>query len=363
MIRVAMLSFWHVHGKDYARETEEHPDTEIVAVWDEDPERGQAEASKRSVPFYENLDDLLAQPDIDGVVVTAPTRMHHAVMTAAARAGKHIFTEKVIAATLREAEDILNEVKRAGVTFVVAMRRLPMASTLAVKSVIEQGLVGEPTQVLVRDSHSGILPTKDHPNGMLSDEFLDPALAQGGVLIDLCHSVYLTRYFLGRPESITASFGYVTGRNVEDNAVLTMQHANGSIGVAHAGYVTCAAPFNIEVHGTEGSVLYNESGIGEFMVRRAKGMQPSANYADTGPDGKLYVLSTHFDGVDWIIQEIPTEVTPTPFYQWVDHIQKGTSADENIEIGMDLTALIEAAYTSVATGQAVRLDDLAGAES
>ena len=125
MIRVAMLSFWHVHGKDYARETEEHPDTEIVAVWDEDPKRGQAEASKRNVPFYENLDDLLAQPDIDGVVVTAPTSMHHEVMTAAARAGKHIFTEKVIAATLREAEDILNEVKRAGVTFVVAMRRLP----------------------------------------------------------------------------------------------------------------------------------------------------------------------------------------------------------------------------------------------
>ena len=131
---------------------------------------------------------------------------------------------------------------------------------------IEQGLVGEPTQVLVRDSHSGILPTKDRPNGMLSDEFLDPALAQGGVLIDLCHSVYLTRYFLGRPESITASFGYVTGRNVEDNAVLTMQHANGSIGVAHAGYVTCAAPFNIEVHGTEGTIVFDQERLNEIQL-------------------------------------------------------------------------------------------------
>ena len=44
MIRVAMLSFWHVHGKDYARAAEQNPGTEIVAVWDEVPERGRAEA-------------------------------------------------------------------------------------------------------------------------------------------------------------------------------------------------------------------------------------------------------------------------------------------------------------------------------
>jgi hypothetical protein len=52
MIRVAMLSFWHVHGKDYAKLAEEHPDTEIVAVWDENPERGGAEAAERNVPFF-----------------------------------------------------------------------------------------------------------------------------------------------------------------------------------------------------------------------------------------------------------------------------------------------------------------------
>ena len=46
MIRVAMLSFWHVHGKDYAHLAEACPDTEIAAVWDENPERGQAEAAQ-----------------------------------------------------------------------------------------------------------------------------------------------------------------------------------------------------------------------------------------------------------------------------------------------------------------------------
>lgn len=356
MIRVAMLSFWHVHGKDYAREAEEHPDTQIVAVWDEVPERGQSEAQQHGVPFYENLDDLLAQPDIDGVIVDAPTRMHLDVMVAAARAGKHIFTEKVIAATLRDAEAIIHEVERAGVKFVVAMRRLPLASTRAIKAIIDDGLIGDLTLVSVRDSHSGVLPSEERPRGFLSDSFLDPDLAQGGVLIDMCHPVYLTRYFLGRPESVSATFGYVTGRSVEDNAILTMRTSAGAIGIAHSGYVTRVAPFSIEVHGTEGSVLYSETGIGERIVQRQSGAQTAPS---NGPDGKLHLRSTKVAGSDWLVQDVTTEAAPKPFDQWVAHIQNDTIAAENITIGLDLSALVEAGYRSAQTGQAVRLDTLA----
>ena len=63
MIRVAMLSFWHVHAKDYVEQAQADPATEIVAVWDETPERGRAEARTLNVPFYEKLDDILARAD------------------------------------------------------------------------------------------------------------------------------------------------------------------------------------------------------------------------------------------------------------------------------------------------------------
>jgi predicted dehydrogenase len=354
MIRIAMLSFWHVHGKDYARSTEEHPDTEIVAIWDEVPERGRAEAAKRNVPFFENLDELLAQPNVDAVVVDAPTSMHHEVMIKAARAGKHIFTEKVIAATLRDAEEIVREAERAGVKFVVSMRRLTHASTRTVKSIIDQGLLGDLTLVSVRDAHSAVLPAPDNPRGFLSDSFLDPKLAQGGVLIDMCHSVYLTRYFLGRPESVSATFGYLSGRQIEDNAVVTLRSANSGIGVIEAGYVVRSAPFEIEVHGTEGSLLYSEMGIGERVVRRSRGL-PAEGVAS--PDGKLRVFSTKFESIDWQVRDV-TDAAPDAFDQWVMHIQQGTSADENIAIGLDLSALIEAAYRSAASGQSIRLDAL-----
>jgi predicted dehydrogenase len=80
MIRVAMLSYWHVHAWDYTRQAQSHPDVTIGAVWDELPERGRAAAEQLGVPFYESLDDLLALPEIDAVIVDAPTSMHRDVM-------------------------------------------------------------------------------------------------------------------------------------------------------------------------------------------------------------------------------------------------------------------------------------------
>ena len=66
MFGVAVLSFWHVHAKDYASEAEEHPEAEVTAVWDEDKKRGQVEASERGVPFHDDLDELLSCGDVDG---------------------------------------------------------------------------------------------------------------------------------------------------------------------------------------------------------------------------------------------------------------------------------------------------------
>jgi 1,5-anhydro-D-fructose reductase (1,5-anhydro-D-mannitol-forming) len=357
MIRVAMLSFWHVHGRDYARAAQEHPQTEIVAVWDENPERGQAEAAELNVPFYARLDDLLAQPDIDGVIVDSPTSLHHTVIIAAAKAGKHIFTEKVMAATLREAEEIVAAVQQAGVALMVSMRRLADPSTVAIRDLIAQGALGELTLVRVRDSHSGALRTAERPDGWLPAHFYSPQEAQGGTLIDLCHPVYLTRYLLGRPDEVSAIFGHMTGRAVEDNAVVTLRYPNGAIGIAETAYVAQYAPFSIEVHGTRGSLLYSETGIGEIIAQ----MHSSVPHSSTasGPDGKLHIRSDALPGAEhqWLICDLPSG-PPWAFDEWITHIQQGTRATANTTLALDLTAIVEAATQSATTGQRVRLDSL-----
>ena len=179
MFRVAVLSFWHVHAKDYALEAKEHPGAEVTAVWDEDRERGQVEASKRGVPFHDDLDGLLSREEVDGVIVTTPTVAHREVIPAAARAGRHVFAEKVIAPTLGEAREVVAQVEEAGVTFVISLPRLYAGYTQAIREVLVGGAIGEPTYLRVRVSHDGALPSAAKPAGMVTGTLLRPSAVRG----------------------------------------------------------------------------------------------------------------------------------------------------------------------------------------
>lgn len=330
MIKIAMLSYWHVHAWDYTKQVQEHPGTEIVAVWDEEPDRGKEAAGRLGVTFIADLDELLSRSDIDGVVVDTPTNMHRDVMVKAAKAGKHIFTEKVIAPTVREADDILAQVRQSGVKLTVSLPRLNDRSTLAIQDVVEQGVLGRITMVRARLSHNGATA------GWLPPHFYNLEQCGGGALIDLgCHPMYVTRLLLGMPQQVSASFGYITGKGVEDNAVVTLACENGAIGIVEAGFVNSHSPFTIEVHGTEGSLLHGT------------------------PDGRILVRSNKLEQQAWT--EIPQGNNRiSAFEQWVQHIQQDIEATDNIRIARDLTTLMEAANRSAAEHRAVRLDELDG---
>jgi 1,5-anhydro-D-fructose reductase (1,5-anhydro-D-mannitol-forming) len=326
MLRIGLISWWHVHAKDYAADANAHPTAQLVATWDEDAARGRAEAQQRGLHYHEQLDDLLHSPDIDAVIVTTPTTTHREVMIAAAQAGKHIFTEKVLAATVADAQAILDAVERHNVRLVVSLPRLYTNYTASLTQWVRSGLLGELTLVRVRHAHHGSVRSAEQPDGWLPLPFYDRRLSAGGALIDLgCHPVYLTRWLLGMPEQLHASFGYVTQRPVEDNAVVTLRYANGALGVAETAF-TSPYHFSIEVYGTLGNAHYRE------------------------PGASLW-LRTHADR-DWRAVELPSNVPPSAFARWVEHIQQGTDDVENLTIARDLTALMEAAYRSAERGAA-----------
>jgi 1,5-anhydro-D-fructose reductase (1,5-anhydro-D-mannitol-forming) len=330
VIRVAILSFWHVHADDYAKEVIKHNATQLVAAWDELPERGRKEAEIRGLVWYESLDELLANPDIDAVVVNVPTNIHRDVMVAAAKAGKHIFTEKVLAPTLSEANEILAAVEHNKVKLTVSLPRLNDSYTLAIQKLLKEPVLGELTQARIRLSHNGATA------GWLPEHFYNLEQCSGGALIDLgCHPMYLTRLFLGAPDSVNANYGYVTGKKVEDNAVAVLRYANGAMGIVEAGFVNDHSPFTIELHGTKGSLLYGT------------------------PEAKLVYRSnlTPESAKTWTEVEMPAAAI-SAFDQWVGHIEKGTTAKENLELALDLTKLMEAANLSVKLNRPVTLNEL-----
>ena len=156
MLRVAMLSKWHVHAAGYAKQVRESGKAEVCAVWDDDVARGSAWAKEFGCEYFENLDDLLALDTIDAVVCDAPTTAHKDVIIKAARAGKHIFTEKALAPTVEECREIKEEIEKAGVTFTISFPQRGRSDVQFAKKMIEEGQFGKITLVRLRNAHSGV---------------------------------------------------------------------------------------------------------------------------------------------------------------------------------------------------------------
>lgn len=330
MIRLAILSFWHVHAKDYVRDAANNPDTELVAAWDSDTERGRIGAEAAGVPFVESLDELLARDDIDGVIVTTPTTLHREVIPAAARAGKHVYTEKVLGIDGDEARSIAAAIDAAGVTAIVALRWLPEGVVQKTLAMIRDGELGDIVEARVRIAHNGAIRTADNPDGWLPERFYDPAEAAGGLMIDLgAHAMYLVRLMLGMPSSVSATYGNVTGRASEDQGVVTMGYPSGAIGVAGTS-AAGSAPMVFEVFGTTGALRWDGPGTPLLRFRGQRG--------ETGEP----------------VGDVPDNA-PIQFDQFVGFVQRGERNPDNIALAVDLSALAGAANESARTGRTIAL--------
>ena len=322
-LTVAAIGFWHVHAGDYARAAQRHPDTRLVAVWDDDPQRGAAAAEEFGVEFVSDLDELLARKDLDAVTITTQTSRHTDVIGRAIRAGKHVFSEKLLAPTVEECEELIGAARRDGVVLTVSLPRLYDDYTVAIERILDEGSLGELTYTRVRLAHDGWAA------GWLPERFADPDAAIGGALTDLgCHPAYLTRLFhRAEPIAVSASYGSVTGRAVEDNAVVTAEFSGGRLGVFEAAVATTPGAFTLELRGTAASLMF---GFGSERLLAKGG-----------------VFGDH-----WAEVPLP-EAHPGGFALWVQSIHDGLFTDDNLRHATALTGMVVAANESAASGRRV----------
>ncbi|HEY9646646.1 MAG TPA: Gfo/Idh/MocA family oxidoreductase [Chroococcidiopsis sp.] len=104
-IRVGVIGVGNM-GQHHTRILSMLKDVELVGVSDVNVERGLDTASKYRVRFFEDYRELFAH--VDAVCIAVPTRFHHAVGLAALQAGVHVLIEKPIAASIAEAESLVN---------------------------------------------------------------------------------------------------------------------------------------------------------------------------------------------------------------------------------------------------------------
>jgi len=328
MVKTGMLSFAHVHANGYAKQVTENERAQLVAVWDHVESRGKNAAEEYEAPFYADLDEILGL-DIDAVVVNVETNLHPEVMIAAARAGKHIFTEKALAITVEECDRIIEAVDRAGVKFMISLPSRCRKELLLARKAVDDGLLGDITFGRGRVAHCASLD-KWFSGG--SAWFVDAEQAGGGALFDLgCHRMDVIRWMMGEPKKVTAIINnFSPNYAIDDNSATLIEFANKGIGVVDVAFVHRSGPNPFELFGTEGSIT-----IGD------------------GPPA-LTTTRLSDDEIEAYIASGPEDLPP-PMQQWIDAIEDGTEMTIDIQDGRNLTELLQAAYMSAEQDRTIEL--------
>lgn len=323
MLRIAMLSFAHVHADGYAQQVLAHPEATIQCIWDDSESRGQAAATKFKVPYQSDLNAVLSSPDIDAVLINAPTSQHTELLLAAARHRKHIFTEKALTVTTADADLVVQAVRESGVQLMVSLPSRTTPETLYIKQALDRGLIGKVTLMRARVAHSAALDKWFHDG---SAWFGDAALAGGGALFDLgCHTVDVMRWFLGEPVSVIAKAQNFSGAYpIDDNVVAVVEFKSGALGILDTSWVQRSGTNPLEIYGTDGSITrLNSQGLSLYSTKF---------------DIKGYVTPT----------ELPAAL-PMPFQQWVASCLHGKPSTISVEDGRNLTELLEGIYAAAQT--------------
>lgn len=126
---------------------------QVVAACDILPDRC-AEAEEMGLKAYKTAEELLADENINMVILTVPNHLHHTMCLKAAKAGKNVITEKPAALTVAEFDEMVDACKEAGVLFTTHQNRRWDMDMLSAKKAIDDKLIGNVFTIESR-LHSG----------------------------------------------------------------------------------------------------------------------------------------------------------------------------------------------------------------
>jgi UDP-N-acetyl-2-amino-2-deoxyglucuronate dehydrogenase len=336
-VRVALVGCGRI-SRNHFEAIERVEGLELSAVCDVVPERAAAAAERLGVPAFTSYERMLAEGDFDAVAICTPSGLHpqHGIM--AARAGKHVISEKPMAISLAAADELVQACDAAGVQlFVVKQNRLN-APVQLLKRAIDRGRFGR-----LYMANCTVRWTRPQ-------EYYDQApwrgtweFDGGAFMNQASHYVDLVQWLVGPVESVMAKTATLARHiEAEDSGVALFKFRNGALGAMEVTMLTY--PRNLEgsitLLGERGSVK-----IGGTAVNRVEHWA----FADYDDDDKLVeTASTNPPSVYGFGHEA--------YYRNVLAVLRGEALpDTDGRAGRKSLELILGIYESAKTGREVPL--------
>ncbi|WP_332629704.1 Gfo/Idh/MocA family protein [Halalkalibacter flavus] len=329
--------------------------------------------------YTANWMDIINNPDIDIVDIVTPNDSHAEIAIAAAKAGKHIISEKPLARNAAEAKTMLDAVKEAGVKHMVAFNYRRTPAVALAKKYIEEGAIGK----VLNFRGTYLQDWSADPNSPLSWRFKKD-IAGSGALGDIgTHVVDFARYLVGEISDVMAhtqtwvkerpiqtggvdKLGTVKSAedvpkgqvDVDDELMTLLKFENGAVGSIEATRNAHGRNnfLTFEIHGEKGSLIFNYERRDELQVF----------FADDPADRKgfrtVYTGPAHPYGEGlWPIPALGIGYGDTKIievYDFVKAIADDTEVSPNFDDGYQICVISDAILESAEKGEWVKVKKL-----
>ncbi|MCC2685205.1 MAG: oxidoreductase [Paenibacillaceae bacterium] len=324
---------------------------EIAAITDVYRALAEERAAEDGIrKVYGTVDELLADGDIQAVVIGVPNKFHAPLAIQAMEAGKHVILEKPMGVNLEAAKEIVRTQRKTGKTIMIPHQMRWEAAAQALKQRIEQGELGR-----IYNAKAGLFRRKGIPGW--GTWFTRSEISGGGPLIDIgVHMLDLSLYLMGNPKPVSvygstyAEFGphkrgignwgtpnWEGSFDVEDLATALIKMEDGStlsleVSWAVHGGVENNGPF-VHLMGTDGGASLR------------------------GKEGKIYKEQSG-ETIDSKVEAGDGKENPRiPMYKhFIECLELGTVPISNAMTGYTNNLILDAIYRSSQSGNEVKLD-------
>ena len=336
MQRIAMLGSGFI-GRFYAESLQgQRSKDKIVSIYSRREESAKKFAADYNcVQWTTNMEEAIANPDVDVVCISLPNNIHEAAVMLCCKHKKAVITTKPLGRNAIEAKRMLEAVEKAGIFNGYLEDLVYTPKFLKSLESVKNGAVGRVLWAKSRETHPG-------PH---SDWFWDIEQAGGGCILDLgCHCVEISRNFIGKDikpvEVMCWADTQVKPIDAEDHAIGLVKYENGAIGQFEVSWTFRGGlDLRDEVMGTEGTIWMNNFlRTGLEMFTTGKGESYTAEKAESNT-GWLFPVGDELNDLGYNHM----------FTDMFNAIENKKDPKETFYDGYVVNAILDAAYKSAKT--------------
>ena len=329
MVRFSVLGCGRI-GRMHAANLARHPDAELVSVFDVRVEASAEVATALGVSKAESIDELLADPSVDAVLIATSTDTHVDLIIAAAKAGKAVLCEKPIDLSMERVERCWQEIAPIDPVVMIGFNRRFDPSFSTLRRRVQDGEIGKVEQVII---------TSRDPS--------PPPLAyinvSGGLFRDMMiHDFDIARFIVGDIEEVTAF-----GNCVVDDAI-------GATGDVDNAMVLLRSRSSVLVHinnNRRAAYGYDQ----RLEVFGATGMLLAENHRATSVRASNAQRMGAADVALPFFIERYKDAYALEISHFVDCVRNGGTPLASFRDGLEALKLADGANESLRTGRTVRL--------